>query len=143
VVAICEDLPEEHNTVTLDPVLKDSSGIPAPKISYTLSDNSRRMLDHAMARGREILAAAGAYDIGVESPITEGGWHLMGTARMGTDPARSVVNEWGRSHDVKNLFIVDGSIFVTSAAVNPTRTIQALALYIADSMKRRLATLFD
>jgi choline dehydrogenase-like flavoprotein len=143
VVAICEDLPEEHNTVTLDPVLKDSSGIPAPKISYTLSDNSRRMLDHAMARGREILAAAGAYDIGVESPITEGGWHLMGTARMGTDPARSVVNEWGRSHDVKNLFIVDGSIFVTSAGVNPTRTIQALALYIADQMKQRLATLFD
>jgi choline dehydrogenase-like flavoprotein len=65
------------------------------------------------------------------------------TARMGVDPARSVVNEWGRSHDVKNLFIVDGSIFVTSAGVNPTRTIQALALYIADSIKKRLATLFD
>ena len=61
----------------------------------------------------------------------------MGTARMGTDPARSVVNEWGRSHDVKNLFIVDGSIFVTSAGVNPTRTIQALALYVADSIKQR------
>jgi choline dehydrogenase-like flavoprotein len=56
----------------------------------------------------------------------------MGTARMGTDPARSVVNEWGRSHDVKNLFIVDGSVFVTSGGVNPTSTIQALALYIAD-----------
>jgi choline dehydrogenase-like flavoprotein len=52
----------------------------------------------------------------------------MGTARMGTDPARSVVNEWGRSQDVKKLFIVDGGIFVTSAGVNPTRTIQALAL---------------
>jgi hypothetical protein len=67
----------------------------------------------------------------------------MGTARMGTDPARSVVNEWGRSHDVKNLFIVDGSIFVTAAGVNLTRTIQALALYVADSIKQRLATLFD
>lgn len=143
VVAICEDLPEGHNRVTLDPVLKDSSGIPAPKIDYTLSDNSRRMMDHAVARAREILVAAGARDIGVELPITEGGWHLMGTARMGTDPARSVVNEWGRSHDVKNLFIVDGSIFVTSAGVNPTRTIQALALYIADNMKRRLHALFD
>jgi choline dehydrogenase-like flavoprotein len=54
-----------------------------------------------------------------------------------------VVNEWGRSHDVKNLFIVDGSIFVTSGGVNPTCTIQALALYIADAMKQRLATLFD
>lgn len=55
----------------------------------------------------------------------------------------SVVNEWGRVHDVKNLFIVDGSIWVTSGGVNPTSTIQALALYIADSIKKRLATLFD
>jgi choline dehydrogenase-like flavoprotein len=54
-----------------------------------------------------------------------------------------VVNSWGRSHDVKNLFIVDGSIFVTSGGVNPTSTIQALALYIADCIKQRLATLFD
>jgi choline dehydrogenase-like flavoprotein len=101
------------------------------------------MLDHAVARGTEILLAAGAHDVGVESPVTVAGWHLMGTARMGRDPDRSVVNEWGRSHDVKNLFIVDGSIFVTSAGVNPTCTIQALALYIADSIKQRLATLFD
>ena len=142
-VGICEDLPEEHNRVTLDPILKDSNGIPAPKITYTLSENSRRMLDHAIARGTEILKAAGAYDIGSEAPILEGGWHLMGTARMGKDPERSVVNEWGRSHDVKNLFIVDGSLFVTSAGVNPTCTIQALALYVADNMKQRLATLFD
>jgi choline dehydrogenase-like flavoprotein len=62
---------------------------------------------------------------------------------MGTDPQKSVVNEWGRAHDVKNLFIVDGSIFVTAAAVNPTNTIQALALYIADTMKKNLANLFD
>ncbi|MBT5894459.1 MAG: choline dehydrogenase, partial [Rhodospirillaceae bacterium] len=68
---------------------------------------------------------------------------LMGTARMGSDPERSVVNEWGRSHDVRNLFVIDGSIFVTSAGVNPTRTIQALALYVADQMKQRLANLFD
>ena len=67
----------------------------------------------------------------------------MGTARMGTNPATSVVNEWGRSHDVKNLFIIDGSLFVTSAGVNPTRTIQALALYIADTIKQKLDTLFD
>ena len=142
-VAICEDLPEEHNRVTLDPALKDSDGIPAPKISYTLSENSRKMMAHAIERASEVLRAAGAKDIFTQAPILYGGWHLMGTARMGTDPARSVVNEWGRSHDVKNLFIVDGSIFVTSAGVNPTRTIQALALYIADQMKQRLANLFD
>jgi choline dehydrogenase-like flavoprotein len=142
-VAIREDLPEEHNTVTLDPVLKDSNGIPAPKIDYTLSENSRRMLDYSVERGAEILRAAGAYDVGFEKPLGHGGWHLMGTARMGRDPERSVVNEWGRSHDVKNLFVVDGSLFVTSAGVNPTCTIQALALYVADSIKQRLATLFD
>jgi len=62
---------------------------------------------------------------------------------MGTDPDRSVVSEWGRSHDVKNLFIVDGSLFVTSGGVNPTSTIQALALYVADQIKQRLANLFD
>jgi choline dehydrogenase-like flavoprotein len=78
-----------------------------------------------------------------EGPLPYGGWHLMGTARMGTDPRTSVVNEWGRAHDVKNLFIIDGSLFVTSAGVNPTPTIQALALYIADAMKQRLANLFD
>jgi choline dehydrogenase-like flavoprotein len=141
--AICEDLPEEHNRVTLDPVLKDSSGVPAPKLDYTISANSAKMMQHGIARAKEVLAAAGASNICVESPILNGGWHLLGTARMGTDPERSVVNEWGRCHDVKNLFIVDGSIWVTSGGVNPTSTIQALALYIADSIKQRLANLFD
>jgi choline dehydrogenase-like flavoprotein len=96
-----------------------------------------------VARAAEILREAGATDIGTLTPTPNSGWHLLGTARMGTDPERSVVNEWGRSHDVRNLFIVDGSIFVTSGGVNPTSTIQALALYVADQMKRRLATLFD
>ena len=142
-VVICEDLPEEHNRVTLDPELADSNGIPAPKISYRLSDNSRKMLDHCVARGRELLEASGAKQTSAEAPLAVAGWHLMGTARMGTDPSRSVVNEWGRCHDVRNLFIVDGSIFVTAAAVNPTNTIQALALYIGDQIKSNLANLFD
>src|SRR5262245_27541796 len=84
--AIIEDLPEEHNQVTLDPVLKDSNGIPAPRIDYTIGDNSRRMIAHGLARAREILEAAGAHDIAVECPILNGGWHLLGTARMGLDP---------------------------------------------------------
>ncbi len=142
-VAICEDLPEAHNTVTLDPTLTDTHGIPAPKINYTISENSQRMLEFAMARGAEVMKAAGAYEVQTAAPLSFGGWHLMGTARMGLDPKTSVVNEWGRSHDVKNLFVVDGSLFVTSAGVNPTSTIQALALYVADAIKSRLATLFD
>ncbi|WP_189681222.1 GMC family oxidoreductase [Seohaeicola zhoushanensis] len=142
-VSICEDLPEEHNRVTLDESLRDGDGIPAPKITYTLSDNSRKMLEHSVARGREILAEAGARDITSKTLLPYAGWHLMGTARMGRDPERSVVNEWGRAHDVRNLFIVDGSLFVTSGGVNPTSTIQALALYIGDRIKARIYDLFD
>jgi choline dehydrogenase-like flavoprotein len=141
--AICEDLPEPANCVTLDEHLTDSNGIPAPRINYRLGENSRKMMDFAVARATEVAKAAGARDVIVESPFKPAGWHLMGTARMGTDPERSVVNEWGRCHDVRNVFIVDGSIFVTSAGLNPTSTIQALALYIADTMKNNLANLFD
>ncbi|MBM4202978.1 MAG: GMC family oxidoreductase [Gammaproteobacteria bacterium] len=141
--AICEDLPEAHNRVTLDPVLKDANGIPAPRIEYQLSANSRAMLAFAIERGREILETAGAREIQSEAPILNGGWHLLGTARMGDDPENSVVNSWGRAHDVKNLFIVDGSVFVTSGGVNPTATIQAIALHVADNIKKRLANLFD
>src|SRR6201988_3767630 len=141
--AICEDLPEEHNRVTLDPVLKDSHGIPAPRIDYKISENTRRMMEHGIARATDILTAAGATNISTSRTMLNSPGHLLGTARMGDDPERSVVNAWGRSHDVKNLFIVDGSIWVTAGGVNPTSTIQALALYVADSMKQRLATLFD
>jgi choline dehydrogenase-like flavoprotein len=142
-VIICEDLPEAHNRVTLDPELVDGAGIPAPKISYRLSENSTRMMEHAVARGTQVLEAAGAKETAADAPLAPAGWHLMGTTRMGTDPETSVVNEWGRSHDVPNLFVIDGSIFVTAAAVNPTNTIQALALYIADTLKKNLTNLFD
>ncbi len=142
-VIICEDLPEECNRVTLDPKLCDADGIPAPKIDYRLSENSERMLAHAVERGKEALSAAGAVETDALAPLAPAGWHLMGTARMGTDPERSVVDAHGRSHDVKNLFIIDGSVFVTSGGVNPTNTIQALALYVAEHIKQNLANLFD
>ncbi|NQW19345.1 MAG: GMC family oxidoreductase [Chloroflexi bacterium] len=132
IAVIGEDLPEEHNTVELDPELTDSDGIPTPRLNYTLSKNSRDQLDHAIENAKKALKAAGADDIYVDPMMRQSGWHLMGTARMGNDPTRSVVNKWGQSHDVDNLFIVDGSVFVTGAAVNPTPTIQALALRTAD-----------
>ncbi|HKI73956.1 MAG TPA: GMC family oxidoreductase [Pseudomonadales bacterium] len=140
---LCEDLPEAHNCVTLDPNLKDSNGIPAPKINYTLGENTRKMLEHGIARATEVMEAAGAVEINSGGLLRPSGWHLLGTARMGNDPQTSVVNHWGRSHDVKNLFIIDGSVFVTAGGVNPTSTIQALALYVADTMKKNLANLFD
>ena len=142
---VTEDLPRETNTVTLDPTLTDSDGIPAPKITYQLDENTKAMFAHGEARAEEVLLAAGAKKVVGKGGDAwrRAGWHQMGTARMGNDPERSVVNGWGRSHDVKNLFIVDGSIFVTAGAVNPTSTIQALALYIGDSIKRNIGNLFD
>jgi choline dehydrogenase-like flavoprotein len=137
VAVIGEDLPEAHNRVDLDPTLTDGHGIAAPRVTYTLSDNSRRMLDHGLARAREVLVAAGAHEVDVNPLLRAGGWHLMGTARMGRDPKTSVIDAEGRCHEVPNLYVVDGSALVTSAGVNPTSTIQAVALYIADGMIRR------
>jgi choline dehydrogenase-like flavoprotein len=137
VAIIGEDLPEAANRVDLDPGLSDAHGIAAPRVSYTLSENSRRMLDHGIARAREALEAAGAHAVAFNPLLRAGGWHLMGTARMGRDPATSVIDGEGRCHDVPNLYIVDGSVMVTCAGVNPTSTIQAVALYVADGMIRR------
>jgi 2-methyl-1,2-propanediol dehydrogenase len=91
------------------------------------------MLEHGAARAREVLEAAGAVTV-LDSGIIQPAFHLLGTARMGTDPKRSVVNAWHQAHDVKNLYIVDGSSFATSAAVNPTSTIGALAIRAADGI---------
>jgi choline dehydrogenase-like flavoprotein len=140
---IVEDLPELHNSVTLDPHMVDTNGIPAPKITYKMSENSKNMLSHGLGKGKEVMTAAGSYKNLAFGPVRNTGWHLMGTARMGSDPNKSVVNECGRSHDVNNLFIVDSSIFVTSSGVNPVSTMQALALYIADKIKKNLNNLVN
>ena len=131
-----EDLPEAHNRVDLDPNLTDTNGIPAPRITYAVSENSRKSLDYGIDRARDLLDAAGAHTVLSQTLTREAGWHLMGTARMGDDPRTSVVDGHGRAHDVPNLFVIDGSLFTTSAAVNPTSTIQALALYISDRLKQ-------
>jgi choline dehydrogenase-like flavoprotein len=134
-----EDLPQESNCVTLDPDLKDSDGIPSPKVSYRLSDNTRKSLQYAMDRMVEMHDAAGAVKVAKIPLWREQPGHLLGTARMGNDPQTSVVDRFGRTHDVPNLFIVDGSVMVTSGGMNPTSTITALALraaeHIADSAK--------
>jgi choline dehydrogenase-like flavoprotein len=143
IVGVGEDLAEECNRITLDHAHPDSDGMPGVRIDYRLGENSQRMLAHAGARATEVLQAAGA--VAVSPTITSGvsSGHIMGTARMGNDPERSVTNAWGRCHDVRNLFIADSSLFVTSGGVNPTSTLQALALYVADQIKQRLDSLFD
>lgn len=123
-----EDLPDEANCVRIDSNLTDSSGIPAPKLTYQVSDNSRALLDFHIDRAVESLQTAGAYDVATEALMRYSGWHLLGTTRMGDDPTDSVVDQFGRCHEIPNLFIVDGSVFVTSGGVNPTSTIAALAL---------------
>ena len=127
-----DDLPEEHNTVTLDPVLRDSSGLPAPRIDYTLSDNSLRNLEFVAEKMTEAHRAAGAVETFLDPLVPSG--HLLGTARMGDDPATSVVDSFGRSHDVPNLFVVDGSVMVTGGGMNPTSTITAFALRAAEHL---------
>jgi len=133
---IAEDLPDEENRVVLDAELTDADGIPAPKIIYRMSENSHRLLQFHLARAKESLEAAGAYETVVAPLIRETGWHLLGTAKMGNDPATSVVNAWGRSHDIPNLFIFDGSIWPTSSGMNPTATIAAMSLWCSEHLVR-------
>ncbi len=126
--ATIEDLPEEHNEVVLDPDVADSDGVPAAKMRYVIGDNSRAMIDFHIDRMSEAHQAAGAVELDVFPVVRDSGWHLMGTARMGDDPKTSVVDQFCRSHDIPNLFVIDGSVFVTSTGVNPTATIMAIAL---------------
>jgi choline dehydrogenase-like flavoprotein len=124
----CEDLPEEKNRVTLSDDLTDADGIPAPAIQYRVAANTERMLAFHTARQTEALQAAGAIRIDVAPLVRDSGYHLLGTARMGIGPESSVVNEWCQSHDVPNLLVIDGSVFVTASGMNPTATIMAIAL---------------
>ncbi len=117
-------------------LVTDSSGVPAPELHYKVSPNSRRLLDFHIDKASESMLAAGAHTVEVDRLMRYSGWHLLGTARMGDDPATSVVDRWNRSHDVANLYVVDGSCFVTSGGVNPTSSICALALRAADHIVR-------
>jgi choline dehydrogenase-like flavoprotein len=129
-----EDLPEPYNRVTLSPDLVDSDGLPAPKVAYRISDNTRTLLRWTVERMVELHKAAGATKILSQEIWVDQPGHLLGTARMGDDPATSVVDSYGKCHDVDNLYIADGSIFVTSGSANPTCTISALALRVGKNL---------
>ena len=138
---VTEDLPDEANHVSLDSSATDPSGLPAPRITYRVSRDSQRNLEFMTARAHELHAASGATSSFDSDPMPEVGWHLLGTARAGHDPNRSVVDQYGRAHDVPNLFVVDSSVFTTGGAANPTATIMAwarrTALHIAETADRR------
>jgi len=121
-------LPVETNNITLDPDLVDAWGRPGIRVTYMDHPDDLAFAGFLQKRAVEILDAAGASKIweipNIPSTVAA---HLLGTARMGNDPASSVVDRYHRSHDVPNLFICDGSSMVTSGRGQPTMTIQALA----------------
>jgi choline dehydrogenase-like flavoprotein len=125
---IAEDLPKESNRVSLASDQKDEFGLPIVSVEYKTDENSRRLMAFHQQRARESLEAAGAYETITAPFIRDTGWHLLGTARMGPNPDTSVVDPWGRTHDVPNLLILDGSVWPTSSGMNPTATIAAMAL---------------
>ena len=131
----CHELPEEANRVELHPTLSDDTGIVAPKLIYRRGENTEKIIAFAIQRSEEVIAAAGATRVVSTSKRGAAPGHYLGTARMGVDPDRSVVDAWCRAHDVRNLFVIDGSVFATSGAVTPTSTIQAIALRTADYIK--------
>ncbi|MUL50103.1 GMC family oxidoreductase [Mycobacterium sp. CBMA293] len=129
-----DDLPNVENRVTIDDKLVDSDGVPAPKVTWRPMPDAEKAHAFFTERLREVHTAAGATNVQATDVGRDFGWHLLGTARMGTNPEDSVVDQNGRAHDVENLFIVDGSVFVTSGQTNPTGTIMALALRTAEHM---------
>jgi choline dehydrogenase-like flavoprotein len=136
----CTSLAVETNNVSIDPNLKDAWGIPAIRVTYKDHPDDLATAKFLQDRQMEIVQAAGARKIWRGGPRpARGGVHLLGTCRMGNDPASSVVDKYHRTHDVPNLFICDGSSFVTSGRGQPTQTIQALAFRAADHIGRLAA----
>jgi choline dehydrogenase-like flavoprotein len=126
-------LPVESNCVDLDPDVKDAWGLPAMRVTSTSHPNDLKAVEFFRQKSVDIIQAAGATTVWSD-PVgdAKGGPHARGTCRMGSDPKTSVVDKYHRAHDVPNLFIVDGSSFVTGGRNHPAFTIQALAFRAAD-----------
>jgi choline dehydrogenase-like flavoprotein len=134
-------LPLDRNNITIDPTHKDRWGRPSIRLTYLDHEDDLAMCNFLLDRSMELLAAAGANE-SWSFPVgpSTGGAHLLGTCRMGDDPASSVVDRYHRSHDIRNLFICDGSSFVTSGRGQPTMTIMALAFRAAEHIAQAART---
>jgi choline dehydrogenase-like flavoprotein len=132
-----EDMPRPGNRITLSSTLKDANGLAVAHINCEEHPNDVALRGHAQQQARRIYEAAGAKRtiMSATPPAT----HQMGTARMSSDPERGVTTPYGRTHDVPNLFISDGSVQTTAGAANPTLTIVALVLRQADYISREIA----
>ncbi len=133
-----EDMPQEGNGVTLHPSEKDQHGLPVPNVNFDDHPNDIAMRSHAYTQGAAVYDAVGAVRTFPTPPYPS--THNLGTNRMSEKARDGVVNRWGQTHDIQNLFVSDGSQFTTGAAENPTLTIVALALrqadYIASEMSK-------
>ena len=125
---LTEILPWEDNRVTLATEERDRFGLPVAHVSFNLRDNDKRLIKAAKEKTMDVMRAAGATDVVQEARYA----HLVGGARMGSDPSTSVVDAFGRTHDIPNLFVCDGSVLPTQGSANPGLTIQALAARTAD-----------
>ena len=134
-----EDMPQESNRVTLHATEKDAHGLPIPNVHFDDHPNDIAMRSHAFRQGTAVYQAAGANEVFETPPYPS--THNLGTNRMSESPRDGVVNKWGQTHDIKNLFVSDGSQFTTGAAENPTLTIVTLAIrqadYIAEQMGQK------
>jgi glucose dehydrogenase len=135
--SLMEQLPEPQNRITLDPNASDIYGVPLPRIAYSLDGYLQTGLAAARAAHAEIFSRLGATEV-QHRDAAEGAGHIIGTARMGSDPKNSVVDRDLRSHDHPNLFIVGSAVFPTSATANPTLTIAALSLRAAAPVQATL-----
>jgi choline dehydrogenase-like flavoprotein len=137
-----EMLARFDNHVDLDPTMKDKWGIPVLRFHIAFGDNEKKMVVDMANQAQEMFEHAGFEIVGVDrDPLLEGySIHELGTARMGTNTKTSVLNQFQQSHDVRNLFVVDGSSHVSASCQNPTWTIMALAWrsceYLADELKK-------
>ena len=133
-----EDMPQESNRITLSKA-KDKYGMPVADVHFDDHPNDIAMRNHAFTQGERVYQAAGAIKTYRTPPYPS--THNLGTSRMSARPQDGVVNKWGQTHDIPNLFISDGSQFTTGGAENPTLTIVSLAIrqaeYIAQQMTER------
>jgi choline dehydrogenase-like flavoprotein len=132
-----ECLPYEDNTCFIDPDTLDAYGIPVIRLRLSPRENERAMLADMTVAAAEMLEAIGARNIRRRNG-TRGQAHEVGAARMGVDPKTSVLNPFLQTHDIRNLFVMDGSSFPSSAWQNPTLTIMALAVRSTDYLKEQL-----
>ena len=134
-----EDMPQEDNRITLHATEKDQHGLPVPNVNFDDHANDIAMRSHAFRQGSAVYDAVGALETYETPPYPS--THNLGTNRMSEKPDDGVVNRHGQAHDIKNLFVSDGSQFTTGGAENPTLTIVALAIrqgnYIASQMSKK------